>query len=67
MMKKISAKMIEKYYYDSDTERIKHVEEMQRLGWEAHSKIRKFIGDINVDDVTDENNYMWYAEFKRHY
>lgn len=62
-MRKIFSQTIERYYYESEEERLKHVEEMKKKGWQVGSQGHKFIGDLYLDDTEDEKNYRWFGEF----
>jgi hypothetical protein len=62
-MKKVFSQTVERYFYENEKERIKHVEEMKAKGWEVSSQEKKFVGDLYLDDIEDEKNYRWFAEF----
>jgi hypothetical protein len=61
-MKKVFSQTTERYFYDDEKERIKHVEEMRQNGW-VSSEDKRFIANLYLDDVDDDKNYRWFAEF----
>jgi hypothetical protein len=62
-MKQLSHEEIERYTYDSEEERIKHVYKMVQDGWSDSGRVKEFTGRLMIDDVKDEKNYVWFAEF----
>lgn len=62
-MKKVFSQTTEKYFYNDEKERIKHVEKMRQNGWRVSSEDKRFIANLYLDDVDDDKNYRWFAEF----
>lgn len=62
-MIKAFSQTTERYFYDNEEERLKHVEEMKKKGWQVGSQDRKFIGNLYLDDTEDEQNYKWFSFF----
>lgn len=58
-MKQLSEIVIYEYKYDSEVERIQHVQYMEAQGFECTGQVRK-----SDDLLTDKNqNWYWYAKF----
>ncbi|MFC0903773.1 hypothetical protein ACFHWD_03595 [Clostridium sp. MT-14] len=62
-MKKVFGQTVERYFYENEGERTKHVEEMKEKGWQVSSQEKEFVGNLFLDDVDDCRLYKWFAEF----